>query len=1822
MASEPPPPPGTPESPKDGKTEPRTPKKAPPLPRPTAKDASGPIQSKLPPPPGRKVPPPRTTPPPPTPNRRAPSPRSPAKSGPIAKPPSVPPSKPQLRRPPAPPRSRDSQHDLGESRPPAPPRSRDSNHELDDTTEHERVKPDVSQLQPITRAATEELTAVDLDAVVDELDAVVEELDAESSKPELDPETRAIIITCESELETNPGELRAARLNYEIALAYESSGGFLEDASDHYSLALAGSPDHVPTIRGARRVHIARGDYGIALPLFEAEAKLTSDPSNKAMLYFAQGRLLEDALEDRVEARAAYAKALELDSENATILKALEQCDSAAGKFDELLETYERTSNVVAEDARHRAALIVRRARLFEQHKKDDSTAAELYETALRLDPHALGALDALKRLYSRNKEWRLLAAVLERESRQADDKRVRGLALYQVARVHGERMGNRAEAISSLAKATTAQPREVLILEDLTRLYEEQEDYDALAEVLTTRVEIANEKGEQVDLLHRLGVVNAEQLGDEPKAVQCFQSALEIDPTHVPVLQALGKLLAKRDMWLELINMHLAEAAATDAPDRGAAAHARIAEIYETHLRQATEAADHHARALIIVPGYPASFKALTRLYAQAEKFRELVELYERAIEEAKLDSLKIAYMFKVGQLWEDALGDPIQAIHAFRRVLRVEPKNLGAVHALQRVTERADRYKELVDMLELEAELVDDSELEVGLLHRAGTVLDEHMDDSDAALIKFKKALELNPTWVPALSSMGRIYFRTGRWGELLEMYERELAVTAEGIDAVALMHKMGELCETKLGDDERAKDLYRRAVKMDPTYRPAMRGLARKLREKGEWKGVVEALELEVDCLQESSSRATTYYRIGQVYEERLEDESKAIEAYEKALEQQDSYRPARVALGRLHAEGGEWMKVIDALIQDSSKVDDPLHSVNTLMQQAEIYRDELHDDELATLCFEAVMRHEAGRIPALLALETLYRKAEAWDKLADVFSQLGRVLADPSARISALRELARIQDSKEGVGNVRDRIATHEAILSIEASDVTALSALEQIGREVHSHQVLVRVYRQLSQITDNPGLKAAYLTRLGSSLEQLNDRGALEAYGAAVELDPELLTSIRGLSRVADQIGDHRAMAHAARLEAELTRKPEMAARLFVRAGIIRREQMNDLGAVKDFELALEAWPDDVQAAERIIQPLLETGQVQHLVDVLSKAADSAKSSQRKTALWLEVGSLYVSRLENLGAGIAAFKRGLDASPGHIPTQQQLAEAYQENQQWGEAVAALEQVLALTSDDGERCDAHLKLASIYDEHLKKTDRAKKEVEAVLRKDPGNADALLRLADIQLRTGNEAGAVSTAQKLVELATDPKKKGAALVRVARIERSRGEDVAADEALGDALALQGPGGDAEKEFKKSIEETGNWVGYAAGLSTHIRTARQRGETDLAPAYLELAATYADGMSLPNKAIDTLHEGLSLTSDKRLMRVLGTRLREAGRLDEALNQIQHVIAVDPTRPETWRDLALTLEQSGRRDDALRALSPLVVLGKAEDEVHESLNARARRTARAAEGSFNFEAVRAVSVEMATSAPASSLLGSIADGIGKIFPPKLERFGLTRRDRIGGRSNYPLWELAARLSQIFACEFELYEHNLPKPMVALELTETPAVVLSRSMRKLQLTQQTFLMAYAISAIATRVYPALALNPIELEVLLVGAARNVAPKFTTRPTNDEEFDDAKERLRRAVPRKWRRAMETAGGEFANNPPPDFGRWQWTIKQTSIRAGMLLADDLVDCVDAVGHIAEVGGRNPLERVQSSAAIRDMLQFWASERAATVRRRVGIG
>jgi tetratricopeptide (TPR) repeat protein len=124
----------------------------------------------------------------------------------------------------------------------------------------------------------------------------------------------------ELELPSKAHPATRARIRFECGRLCEAVLGRAEDAIGHFRKALIDNASHVPSIRSLRRLLLSKGDYGAAVPLFDAQINATRSAPGRAALLYEKGRLLEDRLGQRREGREAFAAALELNPGDAALL--------------------------------------------------------------------------------------------------------------------------------------------------------------------------------------------------------------------------------------------------------------------------------------------------------------------------------------------------------------------------------------------------------------------------------------------------------------------------------------------------------------------------------------------------------------------------------------------------------------------------------------------------------------------------------------------------------------------------------------------------------------------------------------------------------------------------------------------------------------------------------------------------------------------------------------------------------------------------------------------------------------------------------------------------------------------------------------------------------------------------------------------------------------------------------------------------------------------------------------------------------------------------------------------------------------------------------------------------------------------------------------------------------------------------------------------------------------------------------------------------------------------------------------------------------------
>ena len=1633
------------------------------------------------------------------------------------------------------------------------------------------------------------------------------ELDAPGDRRAMVDDAIQLIQSCEAELAESAGEEpRCSRLHYEIARLQESLLDTPQEALVHYQAALDGLPDHLPSIRGARRIQLAEGKGRLALSLFDAEVRLTPDIRQRAALLYAKGRVLEDVLGRIDDARDLYGAAAQLCEGDPSFLKALEQLYAGDQSWDALGRTYEREAAAVREDTRHRAVLLAARARLTEVHHHDIGTATELYARAIDLDVNTTTAMEALRRLHHRRGEWRELVSVLQRQLETVeDDPDTRRLLFYRLARIQSEHLGNPQEAIAALRLATSLPPPSPLVLGELARLLEASGDIQGQAETLLQMAGCTTERRERVGILHRAGLLYADRLDDPGAAIEALQQALDDDPTYVPALRGLAPLYARRQQWTELARMHLREAEAVTETKRRAAAHVRAALILEERLGRIKDAARLHEQALTLVPDLTPSFKALVRIYRNEGRYRDLAGLYQRAVDVSREDERAIAYLFAIGELYEGPLGTPAEALVAYRAILARRPDHLGAIHAFQRAAESAGRYRELVEMLDREAELGDDDGQLVAILHRTAEILEEQLADRDGALARYRRVLTIDPEHAATLASLGRLYHAAGRWEDLADIYTRELEAAPDDPGAASLCYKLGEVCEKNIGDEKRAKIHYRRVLELDAAHGPALQALSRILQLECAWNELVQILRLAGRCCKDPRTRALTAFRVGELYEERLGQIDEAVDAHQEALALLPNYRPALEALERLRSDREYWSELAESLEQEAGDAP-PRRACVLLLRAGETWNDHLNQPVRAIACYEAALAHDPENLIASLALEPLYRRTKAWQSLVDLYEQQCRLLVDPRAKVAVLRERARILALHE-IGDESTLIDTCTSILGLEPDAPDVLAVLEQLALRSGDPRVLASVDGRIAGSTRDSGLIGAHLTRMAESLETAGNPNALGVYRKALASDPESRAAMRGLIRMGELLGDSDAVAEACRREAEVTKSPSLKADLRVRAARARLEGLHDReGAVEDLIHALDVWPDHAQAAELLVECMRTLGRYEQLATVLAHTAVAAGLPDRIAELTQELAQLHADR-DDLTGAVSVLRRITTAHPTNLPARTELARVLARNGQWQECVQTLEQ--AVGHDLGEqRREVHFLLA-LARMNLGDAKGAYRSFDIVLEEHPDDREALTHVAQLQASEGSVVAAINTAKRLLETAGSDREQVGALLLLAGLEKGRNDHAKALDYMGQAIALEGPAGVSAATFLETAQEPTHWQRYVDALVDRLK--KKPPVDDAVATIVEIARVQTEKLGDADAGIATLGKAAKRLENPNLRLELAARLRQAGRGTEAAAELQRLLLADATRVEAWRHLAHTFEELGQPQRVALAVAPLAVLGAITPAEQALLRRQPPRPASAGSGSFAKASLLPLGASNLLSHPIAPLLTLATEGLGKLRPDPLALHGLTSRDKLGARSGHPTVGLVERVAAVFGVtDYQVYELTGPTTRVELEVVgDEPAFLLPVSLARLPTSQQVFAVARPMGALVFDVPIVEILESDEIALLLAAAAHAADPNRGTDVASAAVLSERYKLVTKGLSRRSRRAFEEGAATYASAEPLDVRQWVEAVRQTCRRAAAVLSDDIAGAVELTRTQQGLGDVRDMALVRSSAAIRDLLATWVA-------------
>ncbi|MCB9536259.1 MAG: tetratricopeptide repeat protein [Myxococcales bacterium] len=1399
--------------------------------------------------------------------------------------------------------------------------------------------------------------------------------------------------------------------------------------------------------------------------------------------------------------------------------------------------------------------------------------AVRLLEDALEDAPADAGALEQLARIHREAGRWRAYVTTAHQSASAIRDAERRAHLLTHLARVTLERLEDPSLAEELLASAVEADPGDALAWQMLVDCLRRRGAHAEAARGLERLVAATEDAAGQVDGLWALATLRLDAMEDEAGAVAALERLLQVEPTWQPALELLGRLLTRRGDWAALVAMHRAELESLGDPRQRANQYYKIGELFELHLHDVAAAAEAYREAVELDPDFVHGARALARMLLAQGDHAGYVALLRQEVDRSLDGRERVRLYERIAEVCADHLDDVDGAVEAWRAVLAVQPAHAEAVRAIARLCARSGRWAELLEMNERELEHTEQPQARLALLVRSAEVSLRHLDDPARARAYLDEALAIDPRFLPALQAMGRLCQAAGDWTALLEMYRREAALLGSGPEAAALHFRIGEVLRDQVGDRAEAQRAFRTCLELDEGQLAAVRALRDLALATGDRARAAELMASEAEQLTEPRERARLLHRLGALYAEAGEVDA-AVDAWQRALAAEATFRPALAALLEVYRERGDHEALATTHRRLADAAGSTAEAVEHWLEVGRIATESLGLPAAAIEAYETVLTLVPDHVDALLALERLYLGARDPGELVRVYDGLARATRAPAARVEALLQRARVHEAH--LDDAPAALADYLEALDVQPLQAEALEWVEAWASETGDVDLLASVLERRLQVCRDGREQNAVLLRAGALLREAGRlREASECYRAVIDSDGGSPIALRALREIHADLGDADEVVALAEREGRLSQHPANASALLVEAAR-SREAVKWPGqeALDDYLTALERNPEDEEAAAGVRRVCERTGRWAALVDAFERRADAL--TDQRPALLEEVAELCVSRLDDPRRAVTLLQRAVDGTPGDADAEllQRLADLYAEIEDWPAAARAYAALRTASPDPSLRRAVTFRLWAIHREKAPDRAAARAVIEAYLDEVPEDVAALERLATTALEARDADAARDALTRALAVVDEPLDEARLAELLADVEKAAHHADAEMAALERALAAAPPSTSLLVKLADACGRARRPKRLRAVLEGALEGVRS--EEDRVRLLKRRAALTREAGGELSDATDDLEAVVALAPDdvaarRWLIELLG---RQPRRQAAAVPHLQALLVEAPLDVGLLRSLRAAWAATGEVEAAVEVAGLLAALDAGEDADATLLRAHARTYRGAPEGALPPD-VRAALWGEDPAAGLADLVSTLALGLPGLFGAggghRARSVGL--EDHAGRAAAWLGWP-----------EVELQFEDRPCGEVR---RIDRAVVFSDELAVLPSAEQAFVLGYGLELARRGLDAVTRWSPGALRALLQAVC--AAAGFAVEDVEDRATLEARAAsLQTRLGRRMAAHRETIGRLADALTRRDLGAAHAGWRARAARVGLTLAGNVLPAVRALRRVAaDTGG-----------------------------------
>jgi tetratricopeptide (TPR) repeat protein len=1141
-----------------------------------------------------------------------------------------------------------------------------------------------------------------------------------------------------------------------------------------------------------------------------------------------------------VEAEKFYSMVLSEDALHEDAFLALERIFGQAERWEDTRTLYTQKAEALNEVS-DRKEMLLKLSMLNEDRIGDIDAAIESYSAIRELVPGSPEAFEPLVRLFELSDKWEDLASIYEEELEYTEESETRVQLFYKRCDIYLHKLKNESDAVELIHEILLLdqnhEPTRVMLVEMLenpgTRqdsagilvdIYEKESNFEQLIDMLEIKLEAAEDDVDAVEILSKEGKILTINMGEPEKAFQSWRRAISRDPSNIEVRSSIEHLAMAINSYNDLVEVWTeAIKAADDDNDLVLLYLEKIAVIYEKQLSEPQKAIDWYHK-LLSKAGDDNELKAKTansliNLYSAIGEWIEIIELHKLQLGWTDWDEERKNIYRKIANLQEDMLDAPEDAAKTYDQLLEEFPEDDESIERLESIYSRIEKWSALVKVLVKKVELSSDRDVRISCLSRIAILKEESLEDVEGAADAWSEILNEDSNNDEALRYLARLNESLGRWQEVFDFVERELALTDESLEVRSLNYRLGFILQIHLDEPERAINFYRSVIEEEPTHAKAKQALESLLQEdemlalqaaeilediyvtENDWDKLTGLFVLRAGYSVDPHEKVNLFLKIAQIKEDDLGEPLAAFGFYGQALREATSEPelPEILAhLQRLASLESKWKEMVELYIKVGEDIVDPKIQEQMYLLLADVSRDELDDLETSQRYYEKVLENDPENGHALDALERVYEESKNWEALLSVYIKRSEMATDDDdARFEALVNAAKI--CKDKLELPKDAIEHYNTILEFKPAEIEIFSSLEGLLFDLESWESLIELYEHRIRYSESISEVVEIRFSMGEifmdSLEETER--ALESFCASLGGDPSSDETVQRLEKFLEN-EDYAGTAcevlvpiYAARqdfknlikvfsLQRNLLEEPEEKAPLTKRIAELYETVMEDLEkAFEWYGFLLLEQPQNISVRDRLTNLTELLDKWQEISVVFAQIIEDAYGEEEHILQILErLARIYSTKLNKVDDSLGCYKKIIENDRNRESIFGELELLLIDNERWQDLLEVYREAADAVYDPEEKNVFLFKICNVLDEKLEELDKAVEVYKEILEGSMNNEKAIESLTKLYTKLGKWEDLVEHLTMQVENSSDPSVSIPLNIKLAELHNEKLED------------------------------------------------------------------------------------------------------------------------------------------------------------------------------------------------------------------------------------------------------------------------------------------------------------------------------------------------------------------------------------------------------------------------------------------------------------